>query len=418
MSKVVSRMTQVAALFALLLTAPLSVRAAEYTLRTDDKVKIKVYEWPELSAEFTVSQDGKITLPIIGELPVVGLRTGEVADAISDRLKKKASLPERPISMVEILQVRPIVVLGDVARPGEFIYRPGLTVLQAIGMAGGFYRPLDYGYIRFERDVITSRGDLDVLRPKIARLMAHQARLEAENEDRSDITFPPELAQNNNPSVVQILADERAGFAEARDGYLRKVENYGRVNKIYEQEIVSLTAQIQTEKAQQESVQKELDQVKEMATKGLGLAPRQLTLERTVLQLAEVMQSLETNILRARQNISTTEQLANDAKIDRRTKINTDLRTTRSDLEEARKRIDTDQRLIYEASVTGPRQAEEQQTAQRTRKHDVLVSRKQSGDVRKMPADETFLLEPGDVVEVGVAPPPGAAQADAVTRRE
>jgi protein involved in polysaccharide export with SLBB domain len=416
MLKFLSRIAQIVVLFGLLASAPVPAVAAEYTLRSGDKIKVKVYEWPDLTSDFTIDSNGAITLPVIGTVTVAGLRATQVSDLISDRLQKKTNASDKPIASVEVTQVQPIFVLGDVAKPGEYPWQPGsgLTVLQAIGIAGGFYRPADFGYLRFERDVITSRGDLEVLSPRITRLMARQARLNAELQERNDILFPPELTHDTSKTVVQMLADERTAFTTAREAFLRKLDNYAQVSKIYEQEIVSLMAQIQTEKAQQESVQKELEQVREMATKGLGLAPRQLTLERTVLQLAEVQQSLETLVLRARQNIAATEQLGNDAKAERRTKINIDIQSTHAELEEDQKKIETLQRLIYEASVTGPLQAKEQLTM-RSRKHEVLISRKQGGEVQKINGDESFVLEPGDVVEVVPSLMTEPAQADATT---
>jgi hypothetical protein len=417
MLKFLIRFARIAPFLLLLLGTPVASYADEYTLRVDDKIKIKVYEWPELTSDFTVTSIGKITLPIIGNISVLGVPASQVADLISDRLQKKTNASDKPIASVEVTHVRPIFVLGDVAKPGEYPFQSGLTVLQAIGTAGGFYRPGDFGYMRFERDVISGRGELDLLLKRITRLTAHLARLNAEFLERSDIQFPADLAQSANPTVVQLLADERAAFATSRDAFILKLDNYSRVSKIYEQEIASLQAQIQTEKAQQESVQKELEQVRDMATKGLGLAPRQLSLERTVLQLAEVQQALETQVLRARQNITSTEQLKNDAKAERHTKINIDLEATHAELEEDQKKVETIQRLIYEASVSAPTQAKEQQASSRNKRHEVLISRKQGEEVQKISGDESFLLEPGDVVEVVPVPMIGPAQADAATRQ-
>ena len=141
---------------------PSLVAASDYTVRAGDKLKIRVYQFPELSGEFTVSSAGKIFMPPIGEIPVGGLSTNDVSARISDYLIKGGH-SQKPGTIVELLQSLPIFVLGDVQRPGEYPYRPGLTILRAISLAGGHFRLNDPGLMRLERDAIAARGELATL---------------------------------------------------------------------------------------------------------------------------------------------------------------------------------------------------------------------------------------------------------------
>ena len=108
-------------------------------MRAGDELKIRVYQFPELSGEFTVNSEGKVFMPPIGEVPVEGLSTNDVSAQISDYLIKGGH-SQKTGTMVELLQSHPIFVLGDVQRPGEYPYRPGLTILRAISLAGGHFR--------------------------------------------------------------------------------------------------------------------------------------------------------------------------------------------------------------------------------------------------------------------------------------
>ena len=121
--------------------APATVLAGDYKLGISDKVKIKVQEWPDLAGEYTVNPDGVVSLPLIGSINVVGLNLNDLAREISDRLQRRSEGTDRAFAAVEIAQYRPFAILGDVQKPGQYPYRPGLTVLEAISVAGGYYRP-------------------------------------------------------------------------------------------------------------------------------------------------------------------------------------------------------------------------------------------------------------------------------------
>ena len=121
-------------------------------------------EWPDLAGEYTVSAEGSVSLPLIGDIKAAGLHVKELAQEISDQLQRRAGGAERPLAAVEIVQFRPFSIVGDVQHPGEYPYRPGLNVLQAIGIAGGYYRSdLGLGLLRLDRDIALAKGDIRTL---------------------------------------------------------------------------------------------------------------------------------------------------------------------------------------------------------------------------------------------------------------
>ncbi len=99
-------------------------QAETYRLGVQDKLKIHVSEWPALTGEFTVGADGQVSLPIVGEIKAMGLLTGELAAMISRRLQEKGALKDPPDTAVDIASYRPFYILGQVATPGEYSYRP------------------------------------------------------------------------------------------------------------------------------------------------------------------------------------------------------------------------------------------------------------------------------------------------------
>ncbi len=121
------------------------VARSEYRLGTSDQVRVTVFNDPRLTGDFRVSDSGTLALPLIGTVRALGRTSPEVERAIEAEMKTK-NLFRDPNVAVEVLNYRPIFVLGMVERGGQFPYQPGMTTLTAVAVAGGFnYRAIrDY----------------------------------------------------------------------------------------------------------------------------------------------------------------------------------------------------------------------------------------------------------------------------------
>lgn len=120
-------------------TRPTAVGDEDTTLGTGDVFDVRVYGEEELSASYRVAHDGSIDFPLIGRLQVVGLEPTAVAEIIADRLRSAEYLRHPQVSVfVQEYNSKRISVLGAVREPGSFPMQSGLTVVQAISLAGGF----------------------------------------------------------------------------------------------------------------------------------------------------------------------------------------------------------------------------------------------------------------------------------------
>ncbi|MGE5146037.1 MAG: polysaccharide biosynthesis/export family protein [Candidatus Eiseniibacteriota bacterium] len=126
--------------------------AGEYTLGPGDKLRITVHESPDLTGEFLVSGSGFVSMPLIGEVQAGGLTVRQLADAIANKLTP--DYLKNPRVSIEVLNFRPFDIIGEVNKPGSYPYRPGMTILNAVAMAGGFtYRAnKDDLYIKRAKD--------------------------------------------------------------------------------------------------------------------------------------------------------------------------------------------------------------------------------------------------------------------------
>jgi polysaccharide biosynthesis/export protein ExoF len=372
----------------------------EYLVQPDDKLKIKVYQIPELAGEYVVSPSGTLSIAPVGSISVAGLSVEEVASRLSEYLIKKGH-SQRPGVSVEVVQVRPVYVVGDVQRPGEYPYRPGLSVLQAITLAGGYYRFSDPGLMRLERDLISSRGDFNAMSKKLIALRARRARLSAELDGSTDIAFPPDLVKDSEKenSVKQLLREELSLLALNRESLRQQLESLDRAINLYEREIKTIEKQAEAEKLQLEAVQRELAEVKVLTTKGLATMPRQTSLERTQAQIMSAEQGLQALILRARQSITAAEQRRFDLQNERRAKLNSELQQLRLDIEDVQSKIEIARDLIIEAETTAPDAMRKR--AETSGARDLIIVRMVDGRSTPLVAREEMALQPGDVLRAG-----------------
>ena len=124
--------------------APLPApESAAYHLGPNDRIRVITLDAPEMTGEFFVNDSGNLALPQIGTLPAAGLTPRDLEQSIADKLKKMELLRDPSVS-IEVVQYRPIFVLGEVNNPGEYPYQPGITADTAVAVAGGFtYRAIE-----------------------------------------------------------------------------------------------------------------------------------------------------------------------------------------------------------------------------------------------------------------------------------
>ena len=108
-----------------------------YRLAAGDKVAMQVFGQQELSGQFDVNADGNLSLPLIGSVPARGRTVAEMADDIRERLNK---FVVNPRFTFDVMTYRQVFVLGQVNHPGGFAYTSGMTVQQAVALAGGYTR--------------------------------------------------------------------------------------------------------------------------------------------------------------------------------------------------------------------------------------------------------------------------------------
>ena len=109
----------------------------QYLICPGDKLLVVVWKDPSLTMEITVRPDGKISFPLAGEVHVAGRKVMEVQKILAERIKEY--LPDLPLTViVSGLNNPKLYVIGHVKNPGMYLIGMHTTVIQALGMTGGF----------------------------------------------------------------------------------------------------------------------------------------------------------------------------------------------------------------------------------------------------------------------------------------
>jgi polysaccharide export outer membrane protein len=124
--------------------------ASGYRLGAQDRIQMTVYRQPELSGPFALDGEGYVAVPLVGEILAAGLTTRQLEDQIELRLTDGGYLIEPQVG-VSLLTYRPFYVLGEIARPGSYEFRDGMTVINAVALAGGYSYRADSDGVTIER---------------------------------------------------------------------------------------------------------------------------------------------------------------------------------------------------------------------------------------------------------------------------
>lgn len=122
-----------------------------YRLGPGDVLNIRIYDQPQLSGSYHVDDSGFIDMPLLGPVRAGGRDTAALTGAIVAGLRQNG-LILHPAVGVEISTYRPFYILGEVNTPGQYPYRPGMTALTAISIAGGFTYRACQDYVGVTRD--------------------------------------------------------------------------------------------------------------------------------------------------------------------------------------------------------------------------------------------------------------------------
>ncbi len=122
-----------------------------YRVDSGDRLRVTVFEQATLSNSYTIDQAGYIAFPLIGQVAARGSTLPELESSIAQKLRQ--GFLRDPDVTIEIDRYRSIFLMGEVGQPGQYAYVAGMTVQNAIAVAGGFTSRANQRYVDITRKI-------------------------------------------------------------------------------------------------------------------------------------------------------------------------------------------------------------------------------------------------------------------------
>ncbi|WP_230532330.1 polysaccharide biosynthesis/export family protein [Microvirga roseola] len=377
-----------------LLLASTAARA-EYRIQPGDILEITVTGVPELKQRSPVGIEGDVSVALAGQVKVRGLTIAEarakIVEDLSNKVYQQRAADGREIAqlimpdavLVNVVEFRPVYLNGDVAKPGEQIFRPGMTIRHAIAVAGG-YDALQFRGDNLLYERLDLRAEYDSLWTELAREQARIWRIRTEL-GYGDAVKPDRRKIPLSQEVIEHLIRTEEDHLKARTEELRKEQEH------YRNSIESANSQLKVlaekKKQDEEAVQAdvaEFDKVRELFQKGITATTRLSEARRSVVMSStHLLQTVVeiTNIERQREEFGRLlERAESQSRIE-----------ALKELQEANLRLE---------QVSAKLQGASEKLRIRSGEPEIWLYRAGEKGTEQLPANEDMELMPGDVVSI------------------
>lgn len=383
--------------------------AGEYLLSPGDTLEISVISLPELHHRVVINLDGEISLPLIGNIKVSGNTLKEaqarIRGGFSTKILSRSTTDGRDNTVairadaiaVNILDYRPVYLSGDVGRPGEQPYRVGLSVGQAIAVAGGY----DIARLKISNPVLETadlRSEYNMLWTSFAKEQIYISRLQAELEGKTSMSVVGLSEIPVSQSIVSELQRlEARRFSARNDDYQSEKSHLQKSIAQTEKHLGLLAEQRNAEEEGTRADAVELEKVTALLEKGTAVATRVSDARRAVLLSATRLLQTDAQIAQMEKEREVLSRRIEKVDDERNATIASELQEASTRLAQVRARLQSvGEKLFYMATVRS------QLARGSNGKMVIHVSRKSTGGHERFAVDESFELLPGDLIDVAI----------------
>ncbi|MEQ1647190.1 MAG: polysaccharide biosynthesis/export family protein [Hyphomicrobiaceae bacterium] len=355
-----------------------------------ERINIKFQGQPELSGDYRVNDDQTISVPVVGRMSIARLDAAALELALADRVSRLTG--REAYVTVEVAEYRPVFVSGYVSRPGTAPWKPGLTVLQAITIAGGDFRSSASGGDNFSLRVQRAVDDQK-------RIFAQVARLEAERAGATKIAIPERLvARVGTQQAKELIDAQNSVFASRRSASDAQIAGLERAIDLTKTEFEGMSSQKKRLAEQLDARRGQLARLKSVYDKGLLRNDRLVDEQIKMADLEEKIASVGVSTARASSTLVGLERELANARQDRNAAIDAELLklerdVAQLDLEIQSLGVTSSKPILTSTSKDG-----------KDGKDSVIyeIVRQDRTGPRTIVADRYSLLRPGDMVVVSM----------------
>ncbi len=383
---------------------------AEYRLGAGDALEIAVAGIPELKQRVPVQHDGTVSFPLLGTISVAGLSPSEARAKVQAGLAAKVFRQRGPdgresVVVIEpdqvtatVAEFRPIFVDGDVSKPGEQTYRPGMTVREAVALSGGYdsmHLHMDSNPFLLSADL---RGEYEAQWTEFVKEQAGIWRVQ--NELGRQAKFDNKLLTDvpiGRSTIAQILGLESEQLAVHQADYEQEKQFLDKVLAHTRDHIKVVSDELQKDEQGLAADEQDLQRISDLFTKGAVPMPRVTDARRALLLTSTRKLQTASQLMKLQESRLEFERRSEKLDTQRRSDLLRELQERNLRLEQIRARLQSvEDKLQYTGFIKS------QLVRGAVEKPKIVVVRKDERDRNKLDADEDFELQPGDVVEVAL----------------
>ena len=346
------------------------------------------YQRMDLSGEYVVDQDGLIAIPILGKFRLGGRSLDDVR---SDLITAFSGVTKRTADVsVTVVDRPPIYVVGPVKNPGAYKYVPGMIVLHAIALAGGYDRG-ENGL----SNVIEGVREMERLHKtsdQIQRLFARRARLEAQRAGLNTVPIPVQLAKLDSSSGITafLLLENTLLRAESTKRQERENELTAKIvaaNK----EVDAFKRRLGQADVQRDMRSERLDDLQKLKDRGVVSNNTVIVLRTELADIEARREEYAVAVIQAESRLTLAERAKTSFTSDEEEALAKNIAAVDQEIADARSALDASQAL---ATILVNRRGQIAQTYQ--------ILRQTKDGAASFAATEVTALKPGDVLKVEV----------------
>ncbi|HEY9346993.1 MAG TPA: polysaccharide biosynthesis/export family protein [Inquilinus sp.] len=372
---------------------PAAAGDGAYHVGPGDTLAVKVYGQETLTGQFRVGPDGSIGYPLLGDVDVGGLTTGEIAKRIGAELEEH--VPSGNAVSVSIQEYAPVFVLGEIEKPGPYPYRPGMIALELLAVGGGLKKPtLTLENNRLQ--IISTEQDYIDSQLQRFSLQVRRARLKAEMDRADDFSFvlPPHDTIQDTDALNRIVEGEKNLFT-VRKASLESQDQALQAQRVsYEQEIATLEQAIKLHNDELALLAEDVKAMQTLADQKLTQLTRLREAQRSYSVAQRDTLEQQSYLARARQNLLDIEQRRIELRSSRDDEDAAGIRE--ADFEIARADQKLASLLVTLSEVKKEMTSATDAVATLTTTY--AITRQVDGQYQEIAADERTEIKPGDIL--------------------
>lgn len=297
-----------------------------FQMKHVERIRLRIWGKPDFNGEYAIESNGEFSIQGIGRVFVGDMSTRELEGMLNTRLG--ALLRTSITSAVEVIKFRSHMIIGSVSNTGAAEWRPGLTVIQAVSMAGGLIRPRNAsGLSESSLSVAQARSNLEFALAQSGRLVAERDKLKSVSQTKSFSRLRRLLvSMGREKAYARSVRAEDERRQIQRNLLESQIAGFARLREIAEHELTATLKRQKSLRAQLENSIKLLKSFEFLRSKQLIGKQRLLEQRNAVLRIKVLLDStVSIAIDRARQQVASFTQQIDMANQVYRTKNDTDL---------------------------------------------------------------------------------------------